>query len=197
MKEHAPATQRNRDPILAVLKRVLPETGLVLEIASGTGEHASYFASRLPQISWQPSAPMADSRRSIRAWAGDVETGNLLEPLDLDVLMDPWPIDSADAVVCVNMVHISPWRVTEGLMRGAARILPQEGILYLYGPYKIDGEHTAPSNAAFDDSLKSRDPEWGVRDLADVTAEAAANGLRHVETVAMPANNLSVIFRKT
>ena len=196
MKEHAPATQRNRDPIIDVLRRVLPGTGLVLEIASGTGEHASYFASRLPGVTWQPSAPTAGSRESIRAWAAEAETETILEPLDLDVLMDPWPIERADAMVCINMVHISPWRVTEGLMRGAGRLLPKGGPLYLYGPYRIEGEHTAPSNAAFDDSLKSRDPEWGVRDMADVIAEAAANGLEHVETVAMPANNFSVIFSK-
>ena len=193
----APATLKNRDPILTVLKRVLPQAGLVLEVASGSGEHASYFAPRLPGLIWQPSAPNADSRQSIRAWREEAAADNLRDPLELDVLSHPWPQDRADAVVCINMVHIAPWSVTTALMAGAGRTLEKGGLLFLYGPYKIDGQHTAPSNQAFDESLRSRDGEWGVRDLADIIAEAAANGLTHKETVAMPSNNLSVIFRRT
>ncbi len=195
-KEHAPSTLRNRDPILDVLKRVLPDSGMVLEIASGSGEHAAYFAPRLNGLTWQPSAPNADNRASIRSWATDAQADNLKEPVELDVLAQPWPISGADAMVCVNMIHISPWQVTRALMVGAGRTLSEGGVLYLYGPYKIDGEHTAPSNQAFDEDLKSRDSEWGIRDLGDVAAEAAANGLTHVETVKMPANNLSVVFRR-
>ncbi|MBC8445360.1 MAG: DUF938 domain-containing protein [Rhodospirillaceae bacterium] len=195
-KEHAPATLRNRDPILDVLKRVLPDNGLVLEVASGSGEHAAYFAPRLGGLTWQPSAREPESRASIGSWAEETQADNLLAPVELDVLVEPWPVLGADAVVCINMIHISPWPVTRALMAGAGRTLGAGGILYLYGPYRIDGAHTAPSNQAFDESLKSRDPEWGVRDLADVKAEAAANGLDFVETVQMPANNLSVIFRK-
>lgn len=196
MKEHAPACLRNRDPILGVLKRVLPESGLVLEIASGSGEHASYFAPRLPHLKWQPSAPWQESRASIRAWAEEAEADNLLNPLDLDVLVDPWPVETADAMVCTNMIHIFPWAVTEALMAGAGRTLSPGGILYLYGPYMVDGEHTAPSNQAFDEDLKSRDPAWGIRDMADVIGEADKNGLDHLESVAMPANNFSVIFKR-
>jgi len=195
-KEHAPSTLRNRDPILDVLKRVLPESGRVLEIASGSGEHAAYFASRLNQLTWQPSAPNADSRASIRAWAAEARADNLLDPVELDVLVDPWPVPQAAAMVCINMLHISPWPVTRALMAGAGRTLSSGGVLYLYGPYKIDGAHTAPSNQAFDESLKSRDPQWGIRDMGDVTAEAAVNGLEHLETVPMPSNNQSIVFRK-
>jgi SAM-dependent methyltransferase len=196
-KEHAPATLRNRDSILEVLRRTLPQSGLVLEIASGSGEHASYFAPRLPDLTWQPSAPNGDSRASIRSWREDVQAENFLTPLDLDVLNEPWPVSRCDGVVCINMVHISPWNVTRALMAGAGRVLDAGGVLYLYGPYKIDGQHTAHSNHAFDESLKDRDPRWGVRDLADVVDEAAINGLTHIETVQMPANNQSVIFRRT
>jgi SAM-dependent methyltransferase len=195
-KEHAPATLRNRDPILDVLRRVLPDQGTVLEIASGSGEHAAYFAPKLSSLKWQPSAPNPESRASISSWALEVQAENLLEPVNLDVLVQPWPVSKADAIVCCNMVHISPWAVTQALMAGAGRMLGSGGILYLYGPYRIDGEHTAPSNQAFDESLKSRDAEWGIRDLADVTAEATANNIDHIETVQMPANNLSLIFRK-
>jgi len=195
-KEHSPSTLRNRDPILDVLKRVLPKSGRVLEIASGSGEHAAYFAPRLNQLTWQPSAPNADSRASIRAWAAEAQADNLLDPVELDVLVDSWPVSDAAAMVCINMVHISPWAVTRALMAGAGRTLSTGGVLYLYGPYRIDGTHTAPSNQAFDESLKSRDPLWGIRDLGDVTAEAEVNGLEHTETVPMPANNQSAIFRK-
>jgi len=194
-KEHAPATLRNRDPILSVLKRILPDKGLVLEIASGSGEHGAYFAPRLEGLTWQPSAPNPESRASISSWAEETECDNLLAPVALDVLVQPWPVPQADAVVCINMIHISPWAVTQSLMAGAARTLSAGGVLYLYGPYMIDGEHTAPSNQAFHESLKSRDPQWGIRDLADVISEAETQGLEHVESVQMPANNQSVIFK--
>lgn len=190
----APATARNRDPILAVLKRVLPRRGVVLEIASGTGEHAVHFAHNLPDIVWQPSDPDAESRRSIAAWTEASGAANVLPPLDLDAAAPSWPIDRADAMVCINMVHISPWRATEGLLGGAARVLPAGGVLYLYGPYKRDGRHTAPSNEAFDRDLRQRNPEWGVRDVAEVRNVASAFGLRFQEIVEMPANNLSVVF---
>lgn len=196
-KAHAPATLRNRDPILDVLRRVLPKVGLVLEVASGSGEHAGYFAPALAGLDWQPSAMDAGNRASIRAWAAEADCENLLDPVDLDVLIRPWPVARAAAMVCINMVHISPWAVTQALMAGAGRTLSAGGVLYLYGPYKIDGVHTAPSNQTFDENLRSRDPAWGVRDLADVIAEAAAHGLAHVETVAMPANNQSVVFKRT
>jgi SAM-dependent methyltransferase len=195
-KAHAPATYRNRDPILDVLKRVLPKDGLVLEIASGSGEHASYFAQALGGLIWQPSAMDAENRASIRAWAVDAGCDNLLDPLDLDVLSQPWPLAEAAAIVCCNMVHISSWAVTRALLGGAGRTLNAGGVLYLYGPYKLGGEHTAPSNQAFDDSLQARNPAWGIRDLGEVIAEAAAHGLAHEETLAMPANNQSVIFRR-
>ncbi len=197
MKSHAPATLRNRDPILEVLKRVLPAEGLVLEVASGSGEHASYFAPALGGLSWQPTARDSNDRASISAWAAEGTSDNLLDPLDLDVLRTPWPVAQAAAIVCCNMVHISPWAVTQALMAGAGRTLSVGGVLYLYGPYKIDGSHTAASNQAFDESLRSRDPQWGIRDLDDVIAAAARHALSHIETVAMPANNQSVIFRRT
>ena len=193
----APAAARNKAPILDVLRQVLPKTGLVLEIASGTGEHAAFLAEQLPRLAWQPSDPDPGARASIAAWAdhaGNPE--NLCPPLDLDAAGDDWPIAAADAVVCVNMIHISPWASCRGLMRGAGRVLPHGGILYLYGPYRVGGRHTAPSNDAFDAGLRSQDPSWGVRDLETVIAEAETNGLAFVETVSMPANNLSVVFRK-
>lgn len=195
-RQFAPATLRNREPILAVLKPHLPEAGLVLEIASGSGEHAAWFAPRLPGLVWQPSDRDEAARASIRAWREETAADNLLAPVALDVVDDPWPVAAADVVVCINMVHISPWAATRALMAGAARTLPPGGLLYLYGPYRIGGEHTADSNRAFDESLKGRNPDWGIRDLADVAAEAAAHGLVHAETVAMPANNQSVIIRR-
>lgn len=197
MKEHAPSTLRNRDPILNVLKRILPKKGLVLEVASGSGEHASYFSQHLSGLTWQPSAMDSINRASIRAWAKDSVSKNLLDPVDLDVLNQLWPVEKADAIVCTNMVHISPWRVSIALMAGAGRILRAGGILYLYGPYKINGAHTSSSNQTFDENLRSRDPEWGIREVEDVIAEAAVHGLIHAETVAMPANNQSVIFTRT
>lgn len=192
----APVVARNRDPILAVLRRVLPAQGTVLEIASGTGEHAVHFAGALPGMTWQPTDPDATALRSIAAWRETARLPNLLAPLELDATLAVWPVQRADAMVCINMIHILPWRATEALMAGAARALAPGGVLFLYGPYQEGGAHTAPSNEAFDASLRARNPEWGVRDLDDVKALAGREGLDFAERVAMPANNLSVVFRR-
>jgi len=186
---------RNRAPILAVLERVLPH-GLVLEIASGSGEHAAYFAKALPSLSWQPTDADPRALASIAAHRAAAGAANLLAPLALDVTIEPWPVARADALVCINMIHISPWAASEALMAGAARLVPAGGALYLYGPYRIDGAHTAPSNEEFDAYLRAQNPQWGVRDLAEVAALAKGHGFALAETVAMPANNLSVIFRR-
>jgi cyclopropane fatty-acyl-phospholipid synthase-like methyltransferase len=192
----APAVARNRDPILAVLREVLAAPGTVLEIASGSGEHAVHFASALSHLVWQPTDPDAEARRSIAAHAARAQLPNLLPPLALDAAAAAWPVTQADAIVSINMIHIAPWSAAEGLMAGAARLLPPDSPLYLYGPFREHGRHTAPSNAAFDESLKARDPAWGVRDLDEVVALASRHGLALSRTVAMPANNLSVIFRR-
>jgi SAM-dependent methyltransferase len=191
-----PHVARNREPILEVLKRVLPRDGLVLEIASGGGEHAAYFAQNLPGVFWQPTDANTEMFESIAAHRAAAGVANLLEPLHLDVTSDQWPVERADALVCCNMIHIAPWTATEGLVAGAGRTLSRGGLLYLYGPYKIDGHHTAPSNEDFDASLRARNPLWGVRDLTDVSGLAERHGFALSETVPMPANNLSVIFRR-
>jgi SAM-dependent methyltransferase len=193
-KSHAPATLRNREPILGILSRVAPENGLVLEIASGTGEHAAFFAQALPRMDWQPTDRESRSLASIEAHREAARLSNLLPPLPLDVMIAEWPVARADMIVCINMIHISPWAASAALMQGAARVLTDGGILYLYGPYKIGGEHIADSNRRFDEDLRMRDPSWGVRGLEDVIALGARNGLRHLETVAMPSNNQSVVF---
>ena len=193
----AAATERNRQPILAVLSRVLPDRGLVLEVASGSGEHALWFAQALSPLVWQPSDPDPACRRSIAGHAAGAGLATLEAPLDLDAGAADWPIERADAVVCINMTHISPWRATEGLIAGAARIVPPEGVLYLYGPYLRDGYRTAPSNAAFDASLRARDPDWGLRDVEAVAEAAGPRGLVLSEVVDMPANNLSLVFTRT
>jgi SAM-dependent methyltransferase len=191
-----PHVPRNREPILDVLRRVLPAQGLVLEVASGSGEHAAFFAGGLPSVSWQPSDMEAKALASIAAFRANAGAPNLLAPMRLDVASAQWPIDRADAIVNCNMIHISPWAACEGLIAGGARILPAGGVLYLYGPYRIDGRHTAPSNAEFDAYLRGQNAAWGIRDLGDVTALAARHSLTLAETVPMPANNLSVIFRR-
>ena len=196
MKRFAPATERNREPIAAVLREVLPAAGTVLEIASGTGEHAAFFARLFPELKWQPSDPDPDALSSAQAWQADAEASNLLPPVFLDAASQTWPLDRADAVLCINMVHISPWAATVGLMKGAARLLPPGGRLILYGPYRRAEVETAASNAAFDASLKARNPHWGLRDLAEVRAEAEGNGLAFERLWEMPANNLTVVFRK-
>ena len=181
--------------MLEVLSRVLPGEGLVLEVASGSGEHGAWFAQHLRPLAWQPSDPDPVMRRSIAAHGSEV--ASLKAPLDLDVTRQPWPIERADAVVCINMIHIAPWAAAEGLVAGTGRILSPDGVLVLYGPFKRGGAHTAPSNAAFDQSLRAEDPAWGVRNLEDVSDLAAAQGLQLQEVVEMPANNLTVVFTRT
>lgn len=204
-RQYAPATQRNREPILEVLLQVLPPDGTVLEVASGTGEHAVFFAPRLSPRKWLPSDPNPVSLASIAAWAAHVKSENLYPPIELDVRTPVWQVESSwverhlikpiTAIANMNMIHISPWSACLGLMAGAGRILPPGGILYLYGPYK-QGGNTAPSNEAFDQSLRAQNPEWGVRDLDDVIAAANAQQLSFVNTYQMPANNLSVVFQR-
>ncbi len=194
-RRHAPATLRNRDAIAAILRDELPASGVVLEVASGSGEHAVHFAQNFPDLDWQPTDPDPAALASIAAWRGDADLPNLLSPLQLDAAGD-WPATRVDAILCINMVHISPWEATLGLLRGAGALLPTGGLLYLYGPYLRDGVETAPSNLAFDASLRSRDPRWGIRAVEDVVAAAAAQGLRFDRLIEMPANNLSLLFRK-
>lgn len=207
-RQYAPATERNRQPILDILKRVLPPTGTVLEVASGTGQHAIYFAPQLQPRQWLPSEPDPILRASIIVWETDFPASNLHPPLILDVQQSIWPVEQPNlpltvsltefpitAIVNINMIHISPWSACLGLMAGANRILPSGGILYLYGPYQQNGQHTAPSNVSFDESLRASNPAWGVRHLEEVIAVAAAENLNLLEVIPMPANNLSVIFQ--
>jgi len=192
----APAAERNKEPILAVLWRVLPQHGEILEIASGTGQHVAHFARALPGLQWQPSDPDVTMHGSILAWIAHASLTNVRPPLALDVGAAPWPVDRADAVVCINMIHIAPWQATLDLMQGAGRVLPPGGVLVLYGPYRRSGEHTAPSNAAFDAQLRRSDPQWGVRDIEAVTGAAEAHRLALAEIVPMPANNFTLVLRK-
>lgn len=194
---HFPATARNRDVIADVLKRYLPANGTVLEIGSGSGEHSVYFAGLFPDLRWQPSDPDPLNMESIAAWGETAGADNLCPPLSVNASDVVLPLDTADAMMCINVIHISPWDATEGLMRNAAKLLSPDAPLYLYGPYRIDGVHTAPSNEAFDRSLRSQNETWGIRDLEEVCAEAEKNGLTFIERVEMPANNQSVIFRKS
>jgi Protein of unknown function (DUF938) len=202
-KQHAPATQRNREVILEVLLEVLPPNGTILEIASGTGEHAVFFAPHLKPRRWQPSDPSPLARASVAAWMEDLGCDNLDSPIEIDASLPTWVVETdakpstpITAIVNINMIHISPWSACLGLMAGANRILPAGGILYMYGPYIVDGQHTAPSNEAFDASLRSSNSEWGIRDLDLVIAAAKAENLKFLKTVQMPANNLSVVFEK-
>ena len=192
-RETAPSAERNKGPILEVARRVLPARGVVLEIGSGTGQHVAHLAAALPSVTFQPSELDLSRHPSIRAWTRELE--NVRPPLALDVSRRPWPVDAADAIVCINVIHISPWHATRALMEGAGALLPSGGVLVTYGPYRRGGRHTAPSNEEFDASLKSRDPEWGVRDMEEVQAAADRAGLRLEETVAMPANNFTLVFR--
>ena len=194
----SPATARNRQPILKVLETRLPRGARVLEVASGAGEHAMFLAVALPGVRWQPSDRDTEALASIAAWRAQAGLANLAEPIRLDAAdAATWPADPLDAIVCINMIHIAPWAATEGLMAGAGRLLPPGCKLILYGPYLEAEAVTAPSNLSFDESLKARDPAWGIRNLADVTALAATHGLRLAERVAMPANNLIVVFEKS
>jgi SAM-dependent methyltransferase len=194
-KLYHPHVARNREPILAVLKRFLPARALVLEVASGSGEHAAFFAKALPSVSWLPTDIDVKALASIAAFRAEAGVPNLLAPVRLDVTAPSWPVKRLDAIICNNMTHISPWAASEGLMAGAARTLRAGGMLFLYGPYRIDGRHTARSNQEFDVHLRSQNPQWGIRDLGEMRALAGRHGLTLIETVAMPANNLTVIFR--
>ena len=199
-RRHAPSAARNKEAILGVLAKVLPAAGTVLEVASGTGQHAAFCAPRLAPRYWQPSDADVGLHSSIAAWAAEANTDRLLPVLALDVCTPVWPVETTvlpepiTAIVAFNMIHIAPWAACLGLLAGAGRVLPGNGVLCFYGPFAQDGEHTAPSNAAFDASLRQRNPAWGVRDLADVTEAAAAVGLTLVDRITMPANNHSVIF---
>ena len=193
-RKHAPATLRNREAIAAVLAQVLPEAGLVLEVASGSGEHCAFFAERFPGLRWQPSDPEPSALTSIAAWCAGL--GNVAAPVAIDAAAQDWPVERADALLCINMVHISPWEATLGLLDGAVRVLPGGAPLILYGPYRRAEVETAPSNEAFDVSLKARDPRWGLRDVADVSAAASARGLSFERLVEMPANNIMLVYRR-
>ena len=197
MKRHAPATARNSGPIADVLARELPASGTVLEVASGTGEHAVFMAQRFPGLTWQPSDPDIEALESIAAYREDAALPNLRPPVRLDAATTDWPIDEADAIVCINMVHISPWEATYGLLGSAGRILDPHSPLVLYGPYLEADVVTTESNIAFDHSLKSRDPRWGLRHLDDMDALAARTGFTRAARHAMPANNLTLVYRRT
>jgi hypothetical protein len=191
-RREAPAVARNRDPILAALRRLLPSRGLVLEVASGTGEHCAHFAAALPALTFQPSDPSAEGRASCDAWCDGM--ANVRRAVALDAAASSWPVARADAVLCINMAHIAPWSATLGLLRGAAAVLPVGGPLVLYGPWLRQGVQTAASNLAFDADLRARDPEWGLRRLEDLAANAAA--FSAPEVVEMPANNVMVVLRR-
>ncbi|MCG8490652.1 MAG: class I SAM-dependent methyltransferase [Sneathiellales bacterium] len=202
-RQFAPATARNREAILEILKNELPSDGTVLEIASGTGEHGHYFTPHFPGLIWQPTDYLPENLSSISAWQNYESRENFLPPKKLDATSSLWPVEETGyphpditAIFNANMIHIAPWNVCVGLFEGAGRVLNAEGLLILYGPYKINGEHTAPSNADFDIWLKNRDPDFGVRDIEAVSEIAEKNGLSHVQSFAMPANNFIQIFKK-
>lgn len=196
-REIAPSAERNKQPILEVLARVLPPRGLVLEIGSGTGQHVAHFAKALPALVFQPSDMNVERHASIQAWVSEGSLSNVRPPLAIDLTKRPWPISAADAVVCINVIHISPWEATLALMAGAGMILPAGGVLVTYGPYMRGGAHTAPSNEAFDASLRARNPLWGVRDIDKVAEVAGLEGLVLDEAVPMPADNFTLVWRKS
>ncbi len=193
---YAPATERNREAILSVLKSILPTQGNVLEIASGTGEHITFWAPHFPDLTWQPSDPDPMHAASIASWMKQLPSANILSPLQLDVTDEAWGVDSVEVILCINMIHIAPWEACLGLFRGAQSILAKGGLLYLYGPFKQQGKHTATSNEAFDLSLRAQEPRWGVRDLKEVIDVAQKYDLHLQQVIPMPANNLSVVFRR-
>jgi SAM-dependent methyltransferase len=195
-RETAPSAERNKQPILEVLTRVLPARGNVLEIGSGTGQHVAHFAKALPGLVFQPAEMDEGRHGSIAAWVRHEKLANVKPPLAFDLARLPWPVREADAIVCINVIHISPWEATLGLMRGAGELLPPGGVLVTYGPYRRGGAHTAPSNETFDQWLKERDPRWGVRDMEEVAAVAKEAGLELEEVVPMPANNFTLVFRR-
>ena len=195
-RRHAPATLRNRDVIAQVLREILPDSGMVLEIASGSGEHVVHFAAAFPHLQWQPSDCEPAALHSIAAWTAETDAANVLPPVPIDVEQDDWPVRHADAILCINMLHISPWSATLALFRHAAALLPSGAPLYLYGPFVRHDVMTAESNLAFDASLKARNPAWGLRDVADVDAVAADQGFARTDLIEMPANNLSLVYRR-
>ena len=190
------SAERNKGPILDVLARVLPKRGVVLEIASGTGQHVLHFARALPGLAWQPSDPDPELRASIALRVKEQQLANVNPPVDLDVIRLPWPLQTADAVVCINMIHVAPWSATPALFEGAKALLQTQHVLFLYGPYRRFGQHTSKSNEQFDSDLRAQDPQWGLRDLEAVSEVAAASGFVLAEVVEMPANNFSMIFRR-
>jgi hypothetical protein len=192
----SPSAERNKGAIADVLRRALPDHGLVLEVSSGTGQHVVHFAQAMPYLDWQPSERDEDNLRSIASWRAAEALPNIRDPLHLDVAEQPWPISSAAGVVCLNMIHIAPWAAGEALIRGAEATLEPSGLLFLYGPFRRNGQHTAPSNEAFDRQLRSQNPDWGVRDIEDVARFAERHGFDAPEIFEMPANNLSVVFRR-
>ncbi len=201
-RQYSPSSQRNASYILDVLKKVLPKEGTVLEIASGTGEHAVFFAPEFSQLTWQPSDPADDKIESIKAWMAAEPSPNLRSPIAIDAASDHWPLENQKvsppitAIVCINMIHVSPWAAGLGLIAAAGRILKPGGVLYLYGAYMIDGQHTAPSNVEFDKMIRKTDSRWGLRDIRDVEKEANKQGLILKDVIPMPANNFSIIFEK-
>jgi len=201
-RQFSPSAQRNAAPILKALKTCLPGNGTVLEVAAGTGEHSIIFAPAFPNLSWLATDPAEDKIESIRAWHLKKPSTNLLFPMKLDAAAKTWPVEGIGlpapitAIVCINMIHVSPWKAGKGLLAAAGRILPKGGILYLYGAFKKGGKHTAPSNVEFNTMLKKTNPEWGLRNMEDVAAEAKKHGLKLIKTIPMPANNFSVVFRK-
>ena len=190
------AAERNKGPILDVLARVLPSRGVTLEIASGTGQHVVDFAKAFPGLTWQPSDPDAEFRESIALRVRDERLPNVNPPIDLDVTRLPWPLQTADALVCINLIHVAPWSATRALFKGAKALLPMQHVLFLYGPYRRYGGHTSESNAQFDSDLRARNPEWGLRDLEAVSDVAGRAGFMLAEIVDMPANNFSLVFRR-
>ena len=192
-RREAPAVARNRHAILAVLRRVLPARGLVLEVASGTGEHCAHLAAALPALEFQPTEPEPEGRASCDAWCAGL--GNVRPALALDAASEDWPVARADTVLCINMAHIAPWAATEGLLRGAARMLPAGAPLVLYGPWIRAGVETAPSNLDFDASLRARNPDWGLRRLEELVAAAGVD-FATPEVVEMPANNVTLVLRR-
>jgi len=195
-KWSTPAAERNKGPILDVLARVLPRRGVVLEIASGTGQHVVHFAKGLPGLTWQPSDPDPELRKSIALRLSEERLGNVSPPIELDVARLPWPLQTMEAVVCINMIHVAPWSATLALFEGAKALLPAQHVLFLYGPDRRFGQHTSRSNEQFDADLRAQDPEWGLRDLEAVSDVAAGAGFVLAETVEMPANNFSLVFRR-
>lgn len=190
------AAERNKGPIIDVLARVLPKRGVVLEIASGTGQHVAHFASALRSLTWQPSDPDPELRESIALRVRDERLSNVNPPIDVDVTRLPWPLQTADALLCINLIHVAPWSATLALFEGAKGLLPTHRVLFLYGPYRRYGRHTSEGNAQFDADLRAHDPEWGLRDLETVSEVADRAGFVLTEIVEMPANNFSLVFRR-